>query len=266
MNRILNKLALFLVALTIGSGVQAQAPTTDQLIEQLERSGALDKAVAKSLQRIRDQQQADARLEEQKAEALRAAMARNARAVDPRRDFVLGRPDAPASIIVYSDFECPYCKQFHETPKGVVAEMPDQVNLVWRNFPLGFHDPTATRYASAAVCASLQRGSAGFWTYADGIMRTTKGNGQGMPGKNGGDAVMQLATAQGLQASAFRKCLTSEAVKQRIAADMEDGKASGISGTPGLILVNHRTGAVSVLAGAVPAPELKEAVRALLVN
>jgi len=78
--------------------------------------------------------------------------------------------------------------------------------------------------------------------------------------------VMQLATAQGLQASAFRKCLTSEAVKQRIAADMEDGKASGISGTPGLILVNHRTGAVSVLAGAVPAPELKEAVRALLVN
>ena len=159
-----------------------------------------------------------------------------------------------------------FCKQFGEIPNKVVDSMPDQVNLVWRNFPLSFHDPMATKEAVATVCAAQQSGNAAFWKYADSIFKTTRSNGQGMPSANGVDPLIALAKEQGLNVEKFDICLRSEAVAKQVSDDLEDGLNAGISGTPGVILVNHKTGAFNVLAGAVPEDVLKQEVKNLLKN
>lgn len=246
----------------------AQTPattlTTEQIIQGLEKSGALDRAIDRGIERYRQKQIKAAQARQQKEEAQKAAMAKNARAVDAKIDFIYGKPDAVISIIEYSDFECPYCKQFGDIPNKVVDAMPDQVNLVWRNFPLSFHDPIATKEAIAAICAGQQGGNEAFWKYADSIFKTTSSNGQGMPGPAGAEPLLALAKEQGLNAEKFNVCLQSEAPAKQVQADLNDGLNAGISGTPGVILINHKTGTFNVLAGAVPEDVLKNEVKNLL--
>jgi len=239
-------------------------PTTEQIIQSLEKSGALDRAIDRGIERYRQKQMKAAQVKQQQEEAQKAAMAKNARPVDPNKDYIYGKPDAVISIIEYSDFECPFCKQFGEIPNKVVDAMPNQVNLVWRNFPLSFHDPMATKEAIATVCAAQQGGNAAFWKYTNSIFKTTRSNGQGMPSANGVDPLLALAKEQGLNIEKFDVCLQSEAAAKQVSADLQDGMNAGISGTPGVILINHKTGAFNVLAGAVPEDVLKQEVRNLL--
>ena len=239
-------------------------PTTEQIIQSLEKSGALDRAIDRGIERYRQKQMNAAQAKQQKEEAQKAAMAKNARPVSPTKDFIYGKPDAIISIIEYSDFECPFCKQFSEIPNKVVDSMPDQVNLVWRNFPLSFHDPMATKEAIAAVCAAEQGGNAAFWKYTDDIFKNTRSNGQGIPSTNGVDPLLALAKEQGMNIEKFDACLQSDAAAKQVSADLEDGLNAGISGTPGVILVNHKTGTFNVLAGAVPEDVLKQEVKNLL--
>ena len=246
------------------SQTTSPAPTVEQIIQSLEKSGALDRAIDRGIARYRQKQINAAQAKQQKEEAEKAAMAKNARAIDVEKDFIYGKPDSVISIIEYSDFECPFCKQFGDIPNKVVDAMPDQVNLVWRNFPLSFHDPMATKEAIATVCAAQQGGNDAFWKYADSIFKNTRSNGQGIPSLNGADPLLALAKVQGLNAENFATCMRSESVAKQVNADLEDGINAGISGTPGVILINHKTGTFNVLAGAVPEDVLKQEVKNLL--
>jgi protein-disulfide isomerase len=246
------------------SQTTSPAPTVEQIIQSLEKSGALDRAIDRGIARYRQKQINAAQAKQQKEEAEKAAMAKNSRAIDVKKDFIYGKPDAVISIIEYSDFECPFCKQFGDIPNKVVDAMPDQVNLVWRNFPLSFHDPMATKEAIATVCAAQQGGNDAFWKYADSIFKNTRSNGQGLPSLNGSDPLMTLAQEQGLNTENFATCMRSESVAKQVNADLEDGINAGISGTPGIILVNHKTATFNVLAGAVPEDVLKQEVKNLL--
>ena len=238
----------------------AQPISNQSVLEQLEASGELDKAVQRSLDRIKQKELEARKLAEQKENELRAEKAKSVRKVNPKTDYIYGKVNAPVSIILFSDFECPYCKRFHETPQNVVDSMPGQVNLVWRNFPLSFHDPMATKEAGAAICAYQPGGNTAFWEYSNAIMELTKLNGQGMPAKDGEDAILNLAKLQQLDIAKFKLCLTSPEVKKLINADKENGSASGIKGTQGVIVLNNKTGVLEFLNGAVSIDVLKAAV------
>jgi hypothetical protein len=75
---------------------------------------------------------------------------------------VLGKPDAPVTVAVFSDFECPYCARFAEVVKQVVPS-DSRVRLVFRQFPLPMH-PWARAAAEASACAQDQ-GSGYFWRF-----------------------------------------------------------------------------------------------------
>lgn len=79
------------------------------------------------------------------------------------QDHVRGDPAASVLIIEYSDFECPFCRQFHQTLKTVQSEVP--LRWVYRHFPLDSH-PDAARLAEASECASEQ---GRFWEFADAV-------------------------------------------------------------------------------------------------
>ena len=246
------------------SQTTSPTPTTEEIIKTLEKSGALDKAIQRGIERYRQNQIKAAQAKQQMEQLEKAKMAKNARPVDPKNDFIYGKPDAMISIIEYSDFECPYCRQFSPVPIEVVDQMPNQVNLVWRNFPLQFHEPMASKEAAAAICAAEQKGNDAFWKFNGSIFKNTLMNGQGLPKSNNINPLEALAKEQGLDIEKFKTCINSEAVQKQINADIEDGRNAGISGTPGVIIVNHKSGAFNVLAGAVPTEVLKQEVTNLL--
>jgi len=242
--------------------VMAQSSSADEVLKQLELSGKLDQAVQRSLERIKKKELVALEQEQKKENEKKLGLARNARKVNPETDFIYGNVSAPISIILYSDFECPYCQRFHDTPIKVVDEMQGKVNLVWRNFPLPFHEPMASMEASAVICAYQQGGNGSFWKYASGIMSSTKGNGKGMPVDGNNNAIISLASAQGLDAQTFKNCLSNESfLKKQISIDIEDGQKAGVGGTPGVIIINRTTNKVEILAGAVSQNELANAVK-----
>ena len=244
--------------------LHAESTVADQVIQQLESSGALDKAVERALDRMRQQQIAAQQAQAEKAAAQKLELAKKARAVNAKTDIIFGKADAVVSVIEYSDFECPYCKQFADVPFQVIKDLPDQMNLVWRNFPLPFHDPMATQEAIGAICAAEQGGNEAFWKFSDAIFKGTRSNGQGLPGTTGDDPVLALAKAQGLDPDRFKACASADNTRKLIAADLQDGIGAGINGTPGVIVINHKTGVIEVMPGAVPAAVLRSAVDGLL--
>jgi protein-disulfide isomerase len=77
---------------------------------------------------------------------------------------LLGRPDAPVKIVVFSDFQCPFCSTFHQTLQRVRARHPERVAVAYRHLPLDAIHPHARVAGLAAECAGEQ---GRFESYAD---------------------------------------------------------------------------------------------------
>lgn len=92
--------------------------------------------------------------------------------VSEPNDHILGNPNAKVTIIEYSDYECPYCKQYHPTIEKIVKESEGSVNWIYRHFPL--HQNSIERLV-AAECVAQIKGNDAFWKYTDllfGLLKT----------------------------------------------------------------------------------------------
>lgn len=174
-------------------------------------------------------------------------------------DHLYGSADAPVTLIEYSDFECPFCKRFHDTAKRLVDASNGQVNWVYRHFPLGFHNPGAQKEAEATECAAELGGNETFWAFADTIFARTTSNGQGFPIEN----LTPLAAEIGLDKAKFQQCLDSERFAEKVQQQMAAGKRAGVSGTPGSILYHKASGRVVAIYGAQPLEHFQQAAQAL---
>src|SRR5690348_2854735 len=103
----------------------------DAVVRKLESSGALDAAVERAIDRY-------ARRQEGKA-AAEKRLATRVPSLDAKRDHVRGPADAEATLIEYTDFECPFCQRFHAIPPELLKRYGGRLNWVIRNFPLSFH-------------------------------------------------------------------------------------------------------------------------------
>lgn len=176
-------------------------------------------------------------------------------AVAAGKDHVLGNPNAKISLIEYSDFRCPFCQRFHSTPRQLMEEYGDDVNWVYRHFPLSSHDPEATLQASASECVAELGGNDAFWEYTDVLF--TKGPAD--------SASLAAAAADlGVSTSEFNECLESERHVAKVKSDMSSGAEAGVTGTPGTIVLNNETGAAILVSGAQDASKFKEAIDELL--
>ncbi len=230
-----------------------------EVMKDLMRDGALDAQINAGIERFIARQRAAQAAASARKEQRSAALAKNIRPVSPQRDHIYGNPDAEVSLIEYSDFECPFCKRFHVTAKEVVDSYEGRVNWVYRHFPLAFHNPGAQKQAEASECAGALGGNDAFWRYSDKIYERTRSNGNGFPLSG----LLPLAEEIGLDTEEFRVCLETGKFAGRVLEDYNDGTNIGITGTPGNVLRNNRTGKVVVRAGAVPAANLKNALDVL---
>ena len=83
------------------------------------------------------------------------------------QDHVRGNRNAEVLLIEYSDFQCPYCQQFHPTTLQILDEYKDQVAHVYRHFPLDQIHPYARPAAEASECIKELGGEDAFWKFAD---------------------------------------------------------------------------------------------------
>lgn len=161
--------------------------------------------------------------------------------VDPEVDHIRGNPKAKLSLIEYSDFECPFSSRHHPTMQQAIDTNPDDLNWVYRHYPLPFH-PNAQKAAEAAECAADVGGNDEFWSMTDMIM------------EKGADTAQfaSYAEAIGLNEAKFTECLNSGKFASRVASDMTEGSAAGVNGTPGTIILNNKTKDSRVVSGAQP--------------
>jgi len=221
----------------------------------IEEEGLLDQAIERGITSYIEKQRALARTKQQRSSASKA---KNVRAVS-ENDHIYGNPGAAISLVEYSDFECPFCKRFHPTAKQLIDQSGGKINWVYRHFPLAFHNPGAQKQAEAAECAAKQGGNDAFWRYSDLIYQRTKSNGRGFPIDN----LVPLAKEIGLDVAPFKQCLDSGEMVARVKADYENGVASGVTGTPGNILLHNGSGDALAKAGALPLARLQAAVEML---
>lgn len=175
-------------------------------------------------------------------------------------DWIRGSRDAQVILIEYSDLECPYCKQFHETLIGVSGEYDEsQFAWVYRQFPLEQLHPKAVTEAVAAECAGKLGGQDAFWAYIDKIFEVTPTN-----NKLDLELLPGFATEIGLDTTGFQACLDSEDTMPLVEEDLVGGQKAGVRGTPGSFLVNTQTGESQYLPGALPPAQLSQMIDDML--
>jgi len=170
-------------------------------------------------------------------------------------DHIRGNPNANIAIIEYSDYECPYCKQFHPSMQQVMSEYNDEVMWVYRHFPLEQIHPMARPAAIASECVADLAGSDAFWTFTDTVFEN-----QALISV---DQIDSWALATGIDSTAYETCKLDSSVANIVDADLQSGISAGVNGTPGTIIMNINSGEVSVLPGAVPFAQIQSAIESL---
>ncbi|MEO1085893.1 MAG: thioredoxin domain-containing protein, partial [Acidobacteriota bacterium] len=147
-----------------------------------------------------------------------------------------GNPDAPVTIIEFSDFQCPYCTRGAQTVEQILEKYPNDVKFVFKHFPLGFH-PWAKPAAVAANCAANQNQDA-FWTLHDKYFEHQKElNVENVMAKS-----KEFLGGSGLDMATWSACAENqESAEYKAAAalvdsDMNLGKSLGVTGTPGFFV------------------------------
>ena len=140
---------------------------------------------------------------------------------------VLGPEDAPVTIILFTDFECPYCKKLEPLLAQVLKKNSKNVKLVFKNMPLSFH-----KFADKSARAALAAGNQGkFWEFHDNLFSQPKLS----------DPVIEdIAKQLELDMEKWRADMRSKEVKQKIARDLQQAQQAGVTGTP-TIFINGRT-------------------------
>jgi len=149
-----------------------------------------------------------------------------------------GPASAPVTIVEFSDFQCPFCSRLLPTMAEVEKKYGDKVRVVFRQFPLSFHQ-NAQKAAEASLCAQDQ---GKFWEMHDAMF--------GDQNALGVDQLKAKAAGLGMNADKFNKCLDSGEKAAAIQADQKAGAEAGVSGTPAMF-VNGR-----FINGAVPIDQI----------
>jgi protein-disulfide isomerase len=137
---------------------------------------------------------------------------------DPR----LGPDNAAITIVEFSDYECPYCRKFHsEVFHQLMDDYPDQIQFVYRDFPLTSIHPNAFDAAMAANCAGEQDV---YWQYHDLLFGASLGL--------SAEAYTSYASQLDLDTTAFKQCLNTKKYQDEIQSDYDFAAQLGIRSTP----------------------------------
>jgi protein-disulfide isomerase len=212
-------------------------------------------------------QQGDAILEELKAiRALLTGAMRGTPLNTPAREpvvkgswkaderWILGSPMAPVTLVEFTDYQCPFCRQFHTTTFEEIRKKyvdTGEVRFISADFPLEIHS-NATRAAEAARCAADQNR---FWQMRDVLSANAA--------KLAYDDLLGYAQGLHLDIDVFRSCLESGKYAETVATSQKAAANLGVSATPSFLVGKSTADGVDgvLLVGAAPLPVFDAKIR-----
>lgn len=170
------------------------------------------------------------------------------------RGRIRGAETAPVWVVEISDFQCPFCKRWHDESFAAIDKeyvQTGKVRLAYLNFPLSMH-ANARAASEAAMCASVQ---GKFWPLHQSLFDSqTRWAAQANPTPT----FDSLAVAAGVDAAAWRSCMTSHATGKLIDADHDRSSTAGVQSTPTFFIGDRK------LEGAYPVDSFRVAIDAAI--
>ena len=167
---------------------------------------------------------------------------------------VRGNKDAKVTVVVYDDFECPYCSRMHETLIDVLKSYGDRIKVVYKDYPLKEIHPWAERAAIDSGCLAKLNGGA-YWDFADYVHANGREiQGEQRPVKAQEAEVDRIALEVGKRHSAneaaLESCVKTQS-KTDLDASVKEAEALGVESTPEVIVDGMK------MDGAVPEEEFR---------
>ena len=225
MNRLtVRTLLAFIAAMVLVAGAslaRAEGMTAEQAQEMLDE--------LKQIRQLLERQPAAA-----PAQAQAPAQAPDDKVTMPLNvSYSIGKKDAPLVFVEFTDYQCPFCQQFHNTAFDQIKKNyvdTGKMRFVSKDFPLDFHE-NARKAASAARCAGEQ---GKYWemrhtmiVHADQLQA---------------DKLIGYAKDVKIDEKKFRECVTFDKFRPEIDKDIAEGTAAGVSGTPSFVLGRMKDG------------------------
>jgi protein-disulfide isomerase len=139
-------------------------------------------------------------------------------------DASRGPKDAPITIVEFSDYQCPYCARGEESITQVLQKYGDKVRVVYRDYPLSFHQ-NAEIAAIGAECAEEQ---GKFWEMHGAMFANQQ--------KLAAADLVETAAGIGLNKDEFKACLDSGKYREEVQKDFKEGASYGVTGTPAFFI------------------------------
>jgi protein-disulfide isomerase len=145
-------------------------------------------------------------------------------------DIVKGNKNSKVVLVEYSDFQCPACRTYFPIVKQLSEEFANDIQIVYRHFPLSSIHPNAEKAARAAEAAGKQ---GKFWEMHDLLFgNQTNWSNLGNPE----NAFKEYATSLGLAMDQYEADFNSGTLKEKVISDYRSGQSAGVSGTPSFYL------------------------------
>ncbi|WP_417915430.1 DsbA family protein [Candidatus Electronema sp. JM] len=141
-----------------------------------------------------------------------------------------GNENAPVSLVVFSDFQCPFCSKVHPILEEVMKKNADKVKIVFKHMPLNMH--AQAEPAAKAAIAAQEQGK--FWEMHDALFAAANNGGLST------EAIEKAATAIGLNMEKFKADLNSPATQEKLSKDMSAARLAEVNGTPTLFVNGRR--------------------------
>jgi protein-disulfide isomerase len=146
----------------------------------------------------------------------------------------LGDPQAPVTLVEYSDFECPVCRSLHDVLRSMLPNYAGKIRVVFKDFPIEQLHPWARTAAVASRCAYQQDRKA-FWKMYDLIYD----NQELISAENAWSKMMDYAGQSGVNVDAFKSCMASPEPGAAVDASRKNGQQLEVTSTP-TVFVNGR--------------------------
>jgi len=162
-----------------------------------------------------------------------------------------GSPDAPVTIYEFSDYQCPFCLRFAQETKPQIDEQyiaTGKVRFVYKDFPIDSIHAQARLASEAAECAGAQDA---YWPMHDSLFA---GKDEWADNLDAAAVFKGYAAELGLDSAAFDSCLDDGIYSDEVQADLEEGQAAGVTGTPSFFINGQ------MLVGAQPFEVIAQAI------
>jgi len=174
-------------------------------------------------------------------------------------DHIKGNPNAKVFVVEYSDYECPFCKRFHNSMNSIINKYGKTGEVAWvfRHFPLDqLHPKNSRKVAVASECVAEIGGNDAFWKFTDGFMKVTPAN-----DRTDLDTVLpQLYKEVGVDAGKVEDCIASGKYVQHVQSEIDNAVATGGRGTPWSVVIGA-DGKTYPLNGAQPQSTVEQIIK-----